>query len=69
MKLQSAEPEVELHSWRFDFGASVRAFLTYLIPTSALASEGRYERRQVEPAGPLDGFKYNQDGSLKRHPD
>lgn len=29
----------------------------------------RYERRQDEPAGPLDGFKYNQNGSLKRHPD
>lgn len=29
----------------------------------------RYEKRQDEPAGPLEGFKYNQNGSLKRHPD
>lgn len=27
--------------WMFDFGASIRAFMTYLIQTSALASEER----------------------------
>lgn len=69
MKLQSAVQLVELHGRMFDF--SIRAFTTDLIRTAALASEERRPERsnmKKEPAGPLDGFTYNQNGSLKGHP-